>query len=121
LAIKKPLKTLLVAGICVGVAATLVILLSPTLFPPKYRVDIDVVQSGLTIKFIKIKVTNSGVQALTDVKVSFDNEIQNVGTLNSGQSVWLTPATKTPPLVTVTSAEGIKAMKNIEPKFLGLT
>ena len=119
--LKKPLKTLLVAGICIGLAATLVILFSSTLFPPKHRVDIDVVQSGLTIKFIKIKVTNSGAQALTDVKVSFDNEIQNIGTLSPGQSVWLTPATQTPTLVTVTSAEGVKAMKNIEPKFLGLT
>lgn len=116
---KRPLKTFLVIGISAIIAITLFLtLFSSIIFAPKYNIDVDVVQSGLTIKFIKIKVTNSGTEILTDVKVSFDqNEVQNIGTLNPGQAVWLTPDTKVPTFVRVSTSEGIEVVKRLRVEF----
>ena len=109
---------MLVVGSAAGLVVAGILLMNtfaPSLFfAPKYRIDIETAQSGQTIKFIKTKVTNTGSEKLTNVNVQFGNdEKQNIGTLEPGKSVWLTPSSALPPFVKVTSDEGVDVTKGI--------
>lgn len=108
-------KIIIVGCVITAIIAVMIIFVPSLIFIPKYRVDVETVQSGLTIKFIKVKITNTGSERLTNVVVHFglDDE-QNIGTLEPRKSVWLSPNNKLPPFVQITSDEGILVMKNLD-------
>lgn len=102
------------AGLVIAGIVLMMIFAPSFLFAPKYRIDIETVQTGLTIKFIKIKVANTGSEKLTNVNVQFGvGEKQNIGTLEPGKAVWLTPSESLPPFVRVTSDEGVDVTKSL--------
>ena len=89
-----------------------------------YSLEIDAIKDKTDISgtMYRVKVTNTGTNPLTGLKVNLGkDDIQNMDLLESGQSFFFYPKPDTnTTIVKVTTSEGIEKESNYRSPFKGL-
>ena len=89
-----------------------------------YSLEIDAIKDTTDISgtFYRVKVTNSGTNPLTGLKVSLGKgDIQNMDLLEPGQSFFFYPKPETnTSIVKVTTTEGIEKESNYRSPLKGI-
>lgn len=89
-----------------------------------YSLEIDAIKDKTDISgtFYRVKVTNSGTNPLTGLKVNLGKgDIQNMDLLESGQSFFFYPKPETnTSIVKVTTTEGIEKESNYRSPLKGI-
>ena len=89
-----------------------------------YSIEIDAIKDKTDISgtFYRVKITNTGTNSLTGLKVNLGKgDIQNMDLLESGQSFFFYPKPDTnTTIVKVTTSEGVEKESNYRSPFKGL-
>ena len=113
----------LVIGISIIILVSLFFILKEQNKKP-YSLEIDAIKDTTDISgtFYRVKVTNSGTNPLTGLKVSLGKgDIQNMNLLEPGQSFFFYPKPETnTSIVKVTTTEGIEKESNYRSPLKGL-
>lgn len=113
----------LVIGISIIILVSLFFILKEQNKKP-YSLEIDAIKDTTDISgtFYRVKVTNSGTNPLTGLKVSLGKgDIQNMDLLEPGQSFFFYPKPETnTSIVKVTTTEGIEKESNYRSPLKGI-
>lgn len=113
----------LVIGISIIILVSLFFILKEQNKKP-YSLEIDAIKDTTDISgtFYRVKVTNSGTNPLTGLKVSLGKgDIQNMILLEPGQSFFFYPKPETNiSIVKVTTTEGIEKESNYRSPLKGI-
>lgn len=113
----------LVIGISIIILVSLFFILKEQNKKP-YSLEIDAIKDTTDISgtFYRVKVTNSGTNPLTGLKVSLGKgDIQNMNLLEPGQSFFFYPKPETnTSIVKVTTTEGIEKESNYRSPLKGI-
>lgn len=113
----------LVIGISIIILVSLFFILKEQNKKP-YSLEIDAIKDTTDISgtFYRVKVTNSGTNPLTGLKVSLGKgDIQNMNLLEPGQSFFFYPKPETNiSIVKVTTTEGIEKESNYRSPLKGI-
>jgi hypothetical protein len=113
----------LIIGISIIILVSLFFILKEQNKKP-YSLEIDAIKDTTDISgtFYRVKVTNSGTNPLTGLKVSLGKgDIQNMDLLEPGQSFFFYPKPETnTSIVKVTTTEGIEKESNYRSPLKGI-
>ena len=113
----------LIIGISIIILVSLFFILKEQNKKP-YSLEIDAIKDKTDISgtFYRVKVTNSGTNPLTGLKVSLGKgDIQNMDLLEPGQSFFFYPKPETnTSIVKVTTTEGIEKESNYRSPLKGI-
>ena len=113
----------LIIGISIIIVVSLFFILKEQNKKP-YSLEIDAIKDTTDISgtFYRVKVTNSGTNPLTGLKVSLGKgDIQNMDLLEPGQSFFFYPKPETnTSIVKVTTTEGIEKESNYRSPLKGI-
>jgi hypothetical protein len=113
----------LIIGISIIILVSLFFILKEQNKKP-YSLEIDAIKDKTDISgtFYRVKVTNSGTNPLTGLKVNLGKgDIQNMDLLEPGQSFFFYPKPETnTSIVKVTTTEGIEKESNYRSPLKGI-
>ena len=113
----------LIIGISITILVILFFILKEQNKKP-YSLEIDAIKDKTDISgtFYRVKVTNSGANPLTGLKVNLGKgDIQNLDLLEPGQSFFFYPKPETnTSIVKVTTTEGIQKQSNYRSPLKGI-
>lgn len=113
----------LIIGISITILVILFFILKEQNKKP-YSLEIDAIKDKTDISgtFYRVKVTNSGTNPLTGLKVNLGKgDIQNMDLLEPGQSFFFYPKPETnTSIVKVTTTEGIEKESNYRSPLKGI-
>ena len=113
----------LIIGISIIILVSLFVILKEQNKKP-YSLEIDAIKDKTDISgtFYRVKVTNSGTNPLTGLKVNLGkDDIQNMDLLEPGQSFFFYPKPETnTSIVKVTTTEGIEKESNYRSPLKGI-
>jgi hypothetical protein len=113
----------LIIGISIIILVSLFFILKEQNKKP-YSLEIDAIKDKTDISgtFYRVKVTNSGTNPLTGLKVNLGKgDIQNLDLLEPGQSFFFYPKPETnTSIVKVTTTEGIEKQSNYRSPLKGI-
>jgi hypothetical protein len=113
----------LIIGISIIILVSLFFILKEQNKKP-YSLEIDAIKDKTDISgtFYRVKVTNSGTNPLTGLKVNLGKgDIQNMDLLEPGQSFFFYPKPETnTSMVKVTTTEGIEKESNYRSPLKGI-
>jgi hypothetical protein len=113
----------LIIGISIIILVSLFFILKEQNKKP-YSLEIDAIKDKTDISgtFYRVKVTNSGTNPLTGLKVNLGkDDIQNMDLLEPGQSFFFYPKPETnTTIVKVTTTEGIEKESNYRSPLKGI-
>jgi hypothetical protein len=113
----------LIIGISIIILVSLFFILKEQNKKP-YSLEIDAIKDKTDISgtFYRVKVTNSGTNPLTGLKVNLGKgDIQNMNLLEPGQSFFFYPKPETnTSIVKVTTTEGIEKESNYRSPLKGI-
>ena len=113
----------LIIGISIIILVSLFFILKEQNKKP-YSLEIDAIKDKTDISgtFYRVKVTNSGTNPLTGLKVNLGkDDIQNMDLLEPGQSFFFYPKPETnTSIVKVTTTEGIEKESNYRSPLKGI-
>ena len=113
----------LIIGISIIILVSLFFILKEQNKKP-YSLEIDAIKDKTDISgtFYRVKVTNSGTNPLTGLKVNLGKgDIQNMDLLEPGQSFFFYPKPETnTTIVKVTTTEGIEKQSNYRSPLKGI-
>ena len=113
----------LIIGISIIILVSLFFILKEQNKKP-YSLEIDAIKDKTDISgtFYRVKVTNSGTNPLTGLKVNLGKgDIQNMNLLEPGQSFFFYPKPETnTSIVKVTTTEGIEKESNYRSPVKGI-
>ena len=113
----------LIIGISIIILVSLFFILKEQNKKP-YSLEIDAIKDKTDISgtFYRVKVTNSGTNPLTGLKVNLGiGDIQNMNLLEPGQSFFFYPKPETnTSIVKVTTTEGIEKESNYRSPLKGI-
>jgi hypothetical protein len=113
----------LIIGISIVILVSLFFILKEQNKKP-YSLEIDAIKDKTDISgtFYRVKVTNSGTNPLTGLKVNLGKgDIQNMDLLEPGQSFFFYPKPETnTSIVKVTTTEGIEKESNYRSPLKGI-
>jgi hypothetical protein len=113
----------LIIGISIIILVSFFVILKEQNKKP-YSLEIDAIKDKTDISgtFYRVKVTNSGTNPLTGLKVNLGKgDIQNLDLLEPGQSFFFYPKPETnTSIVKVTTTEGIEKQSNYRSPLKGI-
>jgi hypothetical protein len=113
----------LIIGISIIILVSVIFILKEQNKKP-YSLEIDAIKDKTDISgtFYRVKVTNSGTNPLTGLKVNLGKgDIQNMDLLEPGQSFFFYPKPETnTSIVKVTTTEGIEKESNYRSPLKGI-